>query len=294
MQLPTRGHNRHGVGSIRNFTREHNEFLYWLYTENPSRPREGYVVEFYNHFNIQLSTSFITRWFKKIGKYKAVFRKTSIFPPNKFSHENHQKLQTYLHLVNQLNDQRRLVFADEKPMKEIDIYCNVRRDPFTGAVPYNVSRNANSKNRYNILAAVCMKEDVDRNCEHVILEETSTAQTFQTFVRYLVEVGFLIENDVFVVNNCTIHMHGENEELQASLWNELGIVMIALPPYYPELNPTEFVFNYLVAILKRDRVRCGVNCNESFVNTISNVIDGISYELIEKEYKHCGYLKGDD
>ena len=95
-----------------------------------------------------LSTSFITRWFNEIGTYKAVFRKTSIFPPNKFSNENHIKLTNYINLINEVTDRRRLVFADEKPLKEIDIYTKVRRDPMTGFVPYNISRNANSKNRF--------------------------------------------------------------------------------------------------------------------------------------------------
>ena len=40
-------------------------------------------------------------------------------------------------------------------MKEIDIFHRgVRRDPFTGDVAPTITCNANSKNRYNILAAV--------------------------------------------------------------------------------------------------------------------------------------------
>jgi len=33
---------------------------------------------------------------------------------------------------------KRLVFADEKPMREADTYGKARRDPFTGKVPYHV------------------------------------------------------------------------------------------------------------------------------------------------------------
>lgn len=42
---------------------------------------------------------------------------------------------------------RSVVFADEKPMNEIDIFGSTRRDLLTGFV-YKQNCNANLKNRY--------------------------------------------------------------------------------------------------------------------------------------------------
>lgn len=72
----------------------------------------------------------------------------SKFPPGKNSKLSLQLVKEYISFIMSVKDHtrsRRLVFADEKPMKEIDIFHRVQRDPFTGEVaPFTC--NANSKN----------------------------------------------------------------------------------------------------------------------------------------------------
>ena len=58
-----------------------------------------------------------------------------------------------MRMLNRVNNPRRLVFADEKQMKEIDIYGRVRRNVIDGTVPH-IPCNPNIKNRHCILAAV--------------------------------------------------------------------------------------------------------------------------------------------
>ena len=48
-------------------------------------------------------------------------------------------------------------FADEKPMKQIDVFRKIRRDVRNGCIPQH-RVNANSKDRYNILAVVTIKD----------------------------------------------------------------------------------------------------------------------------------------
>ena len=50
-------------------------------------------------------------------------------------------------------------------------------------------------------------------------------------------------------------MQGENWYLQDHLFECLGILMIPLPPYHPEINPTELVFNTLVQRLRSKQAR---------------------------------------
>jgi len=86
----------------------------------------------------------VERWFFEVGPFKGKHRKSSKFPHAKDSIKNIEKAKLYLTTMVSKNH-RNVVFADEKPMKEIDIYGTVRRDPNTGEVP-NWSCNANSKN----------------------------------------------------------------------------------------------------------------------------------------------------
>ena len=70
------------------------------------------------------------------------------------------------------------------------------------------------------------------------------------FVSHLLSAGTLQRGDIFVVDNCSIHFMGDCQFIQSSLMEEAGVLMIPLPPYYAELNPTEYVFNTLMKRMK--------------------------------------------
>jgi head-tail adaptor len=82
-------------------------------------------------------------------------RKASKFPNAKNSPRVQRELRLWLQFRDEVDNHKRIVFADEKPLKEIDIYGTVRRDLVDGHVPYH-KMNANSRNRNNILAAVTL------------------------------------------------------------------------------------------------------------------------------------------
>jgi len=283
------GRPTRGIGSSYGFTEDHHTLIYSLYLENPTRSLEDYCVQFYDTTGINVSKSFMSRWFSSIGPYKGRMRYTSIFPPKKFSEENYLLLDEYLTFISGV-DHKRLVFADEKPMSESETYAAVRRDPFTGHVPHNVYDNVNARHRYNILAATCLKEDVARNVEAVVLDVVGDSTVFQEFVGHLLNLRFLREGDIFIVDNCSIHMQGENEFLMEHLWDEHDIAMIPLPPYTPELNPTELVFNALVARLKATRSRSTVTPGHAFACWIQEELDSMSRSDVKNFYKHMGYI----
>ena len=204
----------------------HHAFIFTLYLSNPALPNYGYCEEVERKFGIILSPTFITRWFRSIGPFKGNFRKTSKFPPAKYSRSNTRLLKRYLAFAS-LHDPSRFVFADEKPMKEIDIYGVVRRNIMDGTIPRHKCK-ANSKNRWNILAA-CTTKRVKDNVEYLIIDECTDASMFVHFVSNLIEVGFLTRGDIFVVDNCTVHMKGDNGHLQDKLLQELGVLMPTPP-----------------------------------------------------------------
>ena len=112
-----------------------------------------------------------------------------------------------------IDDHTRLVFADEKPMKEIGIFRHVRRNVFSGEVPKH-KMNANSKNRYNILAAATIKSGVRRAVDWVVLQTCTDAPLFCQFVGILLDNGTLSSGDIFIVDNCSIRVQGDNIGLQ--------------------------------------------------------------------------------
>ena len=126
----------------------------------------------------------------------------SRFPSGRNSWATTELLRLYLDFIVGLHDHKKLVFADEKPMKEIDIYGSVRRDPLLGDTPYH-EMEANVKNRYSILSAVTLKTGNNKPVEYVILEATTDSCLFLQFVRILLERGTIARGDVFVVDNCT-------------------------------------------------------------------------------------------
>jgi transposase len=56
------------------------------------------------------------------------------------------------------------------------------------------------------------------------------------------------------MDNAAIH-HYTAGQILGSFLDEIGCVLIYLPTYSPELNPTEFVFNKMRSILKRYEYR---------------------------------------
>jgi len=62
-----KGNGRNGVGAMKSFRTNHDAYIYLLYKQKPKRPIESYMSKFNKKFNIELSHSFITRWFHQIG-----------------------------------------------------------------------------------------------------------------------------------------------------------------------------------------------------------------------------------
>ena len=259
--------------------------MYYWYTKRPSRPIDGYVLKLQKHFGITVSNSLVSRWFHSIGPFKGTMRLTSKFPPAKNTWMSEELVHQFLSFIVKV-DHRKLVFADEKPMKGVDIYDRVRRDPFTGNVP-SLTCDANSKNRYNIFAAITIKRH-DKHIHFEVLEEHGDAILFAEFTKILMRSGILVQGDIFVVDNCTIHVKGDNEALQKILWEDHGILMITLPPYHPELNPTELVFSTLVTRMRSQRARVGSN---DFLGDVNRTLDAISRRDVISFFQECGYYK---
>jgi len=244
-----RGHGYTGNGSMK-LSMIDQFFLLGLYNTEPSRPLYSYVTELYKFSGTKVSTSTISRWFNYSFEFKASCRKPSIFPEQKFSSANIRKLKEYVKVVSYF-DHTRFVFTDEKPMKGVDIYNNkIRRSPLDGSVPF-VDTGYDIRNNYNLMAAIKIRKE---NSNESMSPSTSmayqvgkyrgTSTAFNYFITQLLVTGFLTPGNVLICDNASIHRTEENRVLAELLW-ERKILMLHLPPYSPELNPIELIFQLL-------------------------------------------------
>eukprot|EP00957_Ditylum_brightwellii_P207638 15353853-Ditylum_brightwellii.AAC.2 len=84
-----------------------------------------------------------------------------------------------------------------------------------------------------------------------IPEETNDSTDFASAVEETIMCGFLLQGNVLVMDNATIHIHQEHEYLEDFLWECKGpfdgmpmyIGVLRLPTRSPELNPIELSWN---------------------------------------------------
>ena len=134
----------------------YHAYTYKLYLSNHARPLDSYIEELYKKYGLAVNKATIHRWFMTIGPFKGGTRVASGYPSSRDSWQTYEMLGNYIDFVVNIFHHRRLVFANEKHIKDINIFGKVRRDVVSENIP-NHSMNANSKNRYNILAAVTIK-----------------------------------------------------------------------------------------------------------------------------------------
>ena len=106
-------------------------------------------------------------------------RRTSKFPPNKWSEENYQRFTTYANFIHSLPSHRRVLFADEKGLKEKDIFGESRRDPVTGVTYQDTCKSANSRIRWNLFGLLNLQMANSPITSYWIGDVRGNAETFQ-------------------------------------------------------------------------------------------------------------------
>jgi hypothetical protein len=71
----------------------------------------------------------------------------------------------------------------------------------------------------------------------------------------LMDAGHLVAGDVLVMDNAPKHVAQENHELMGVLLETMGVRLVLLPKYSPELNPCELVFAKVKRYLRDERGR---------------------------------------
>ena len=200
-------------------------------------------------------------------------RATSLFLHAKGSERVLELKKDFMRMVNWANNPRILVFADEKPMKDIDIYGRVRHNVITP---------------YCILKAVKLQKE--RACEALVFERKADSHLYFAFVKHLLSSRSLVPGDISLVDNCTIHMNGKCKNLQKDLWELAQILMVPLPRYHPELNPTEFLLNYLIQELRRKASRFEFLNTSEYEKCMIKILNRVRYSYVKRFYIKQNYI----
>lgn len=126
-----------------------------------------------------------------------------------------------------------------------------------------------------IIAVQFTKENVDGN-------------VFYDFVRSCLipnmhQYDGIAPKSIVVLDNCSIHHVFEVTEL----FQQVGIMVIYLPPYSPDFNPIESTFSYVKSYLKKhDGIIAAMRDHTAL---IKDAFDNITSELAQSWITDCGY-----
>ena len=97
----------------------------------------------------------------------------------------------------------------------------------------------------------------------------------------------LTNGDIIVMDNCATHHNAGGFALGHWL-DTMGIDVVYLPTYSPELNPVELVFNKLKIVLKREEMQPVVRAN--LHAAIYNALEEITENDLIGFYRYTDYI----
>jgi transposase len=97
----------------------------------------------------------------------------------------------------------------------------------------------------------------------------------------LIESNFFEEGDYFLVDNASVHHGSDAFPILCEMLEAVGVHLIYLPKYSPELNPCEEVFS-----LVKGHLRC-YRGSARFWQEIIQSLATVTYKHVYKYYKNA-------
>ena len=262
-------------------------FILQLYSEEPSRTLKSYVDELWDYTGKNISKSTISRFFLEYFPIQGRFVKPNLVPYDKFRPANEAKAWDFLYMMSQCAPHR-VKFGDEKLLKGQELYCRlVRRNPITGEIP-DIMTDSDFRNTHSI-TGFCSIDERTNPIWYRIHKSNNNADQFRSDVEAAVATGFLLPEDVLVLDNAAYHTGKGNDILARWLWNKFGVFVMFLPARTPEWNPIELLWNTLVQRLNKKnlsqlRETYGSDCA---AHAAKEVLDGMTHQEVAKYYRRC-------
>ena len=204
--------------------------------------------------------------------------------PNKWAREG--AFEYYSHYVQwveslSLEERLRLKFFDEV---RVDRSCLGRRDERASPLSRGTAfrHRMHDGETYTVNLMVCL--DRSPFFFYNIISGASNGIHFADFVLN-VAAPTLMRDDIFIFDNVRFHVEGGPSLLVQAFLNILGVQLYSLPPYSPELNPTELVFSFLKRCLEYKH-----DFQDPIHAAIGDCLDQLKPHHINKFYAHRNYL----
>ena len=288
------GDHRHDRGSI--LTHEESIFLLALRVEDPHRSNLEYIEQLFREHGKIVSSSLISKFFNQRFGKSGRFRKPNLIPLDKWKPENLGRFARFHQIISGFPDHRNFHFLDEKHICNKDVVPNrVRADPLSGYVPY-IKVSGDFWDAFNIFCMVTCNPQKNHCCFYSIQRNNGTSESFMQFLTEAIFCGYLVHDEIIIMDNAAIHSKKAAKNVQDFLWNcevddrPLHVLIIWLPTRAPELNLIELIFHIFARQLRSFCYRMGgVAQPNAVLHQAQKVLDELTLEDVLKCCIHCGY-----
>jgi len=177
--------------------------------------------------------------FSRFQKLHYTHKKCSRFQSAKFTVQN---MARYLNYINNIRlfDPTRLVYLDEVHFQSQD-YFRLYGRGVAGKRVYTI-RNAPLNTSYSVTIMTSIRGALP--VPYVNFRTNSnTGNDFLNLITESLTLGVLHDGHLLCMDNASVHT--SDFSLICDLCASKGVGIILLPPYSPELNPAEFIFNFV-------------------------------------------------
>lgn len=105
---------------------------------------------------------------------------------------------------------------------------------------------------------------------------------FGLFVADCIAARYLKSGDVLVMDNASVHVAMEVFTCICTTCNTLGIKVVVLPAYSPELNPVEYMLSFVTNSLRTRR-----NSKLTLLQNMAALLKTFTHEQVTRIYSKC-------
>ena len=220
------------------------------------------------------------------------WKKPSYEQLDKYTPENIQYYFGFLEWVSQ-QEPGRLKFLDEVHFKnkgefQLDFSDTTDVSKIRAIAPDGVRPSLTRGTHFNLTySATCLVSLTNEELPlFVTLRKDSNDQV--DFIEFLIEAiqnNYIKEGDFVICDNASIHGGLETLETLQFVLDVVGVDMVYLPTYSPELNPAELVFAKTKRWLRENRDQ-----DSPFAVDIAAAFSTVSLSNIKRFYNKCLYI----
>ena len=141
------------------------------------------------------------------------------------------------------------------------------------------TRPKGKKARVSLIAACSLSGVMAEQA--LIITDTVNQNAFLAFLETTL-LPTLVRGSVLVMDNWTVH-HGEEVR---ELAERFGCELLYLPTYSPDLNPIEYLFAKIKAVVKRQRP----DTLDNLIQAFGDAVQTVTPANVLNSVLHCGYL----